>query len=255
VALLLAALALLAPAPSQAGAPGHLLSFAQTPWWPGNRVAREAVVGHSLQGRPIELRQMGDPKWSGELLVFGCIHGDECGAGAVEPLGAGGCPDPSADVFLVPDLNPDGSAAHSRLNGRGVDLNRNFGSQWRPRGRAGDPEYSGPRPFSEPETRLAARIVRALRPAATIWFHQFRGRRPFVRAWGPSVPAARHFAALAQMPFRLMRWPAGTGPNWQNNRLHETSFVVELPEGRLHTGMQIRLSHALLRIGRQVRED
>jgi murein peptide amidase A len=231
------------------------LAFAQTPRQPGNHVARSAVVGRSAQGRPIELHQLGDPKWTGELLVFGCVHGDECGASAVEPLGSGGCPDPSADVFLVPNLDPDGAAAHSRLNGRGVDLNRNFGSQWRPRGRAGDPEYSGPRPFSEPETRLAARIIRALRPAATIWLHQFRGRRPFVRAWGPSAPAARHFAALARMHFRLMPWPDGTGPNWQNRRLHEASFVVELPEGRLHTGMQIRLSQALLRMGRWVRED
>lgn len=218
-------------------------------------MARSAVVGRSAQGRPIELHQLGDPKWSGELLVFGCIHGDECAAGGVEPLGGGGCPDPSADIYVVPDLNPDGAAAGSRLNGRGVDLNRNFGSQWRSRGSAGDLEYPGPRPFSEPETRLAAKIIRALRPAATIWFHQYRGARPFVRAWGAGVPGARHFAALARMPFRAMRWPAGTGPNWQNRRLHETSFVVELPQGRLDPRMHERLGRALLRMGRWVRED
>lgn len=255
MALLLAALALLAPAPSGSGAGDRLLAFAQTPRRPGNLVARSAVVGHSVEGRPIELHQLGDPRWSGELLVFGCIHGDECGAGAVEPLGGGGCPDPSADVYLVPDLDPDGSAARSRLNGRGVDLNRNFGSEWRPAGRPGDAEYPGPRPFSEPETRLAARIVRALRPAATIWFHQHRGRRPFVRAWGGSLPAARHFARLARMPFRAMRWPAGTGPNWQNRALDEASFVVELPQGRVDPQMRERLSEALLRMGRWVRED
>lgn len=190
------------------------LAFARAPRQPGNLLARQEVIGHSVQGRPIELRQLGDPRWSGELLVFGCIHGDECAAGGVAPL-TGGCPDPSADIFLVPDLNPDGAAEGSRLNARSVDLNRNFPSGWRPSGRPGDPEYPGRRPFSEPETRLAARIIRALDPAATIWFHQYRGARPFVRAWGQSVPAARRFAALTRMPFRLMRWPAGTGPNWQ----------------------------------------
>lgn len=253
--ILLAALALLAPAASGSGAPSHLLAFAQTPRTPGNLLARSAVVGHSVEGRAIEVHQLGDPKWSGELLVFGCIHGDECAGDGIEPLGPGGCPDPSADVFLVPDLNPDGAAAGSRLNGRGVDLNRNFGSGWRAAGGPGDPEYPGPRPFSEPESRLAAGIIRALRPAATIWFHQFHGRHPFVRAWGPSVRGGRHFARLAQMPFRAMRWPAGTAPNWQNHALREVSFVVELPQGRLGPGMHARLSRALLRMGRWVRED
>jgi protein MpaA len=248
---LLAALALLAPAPRQADG---LLAFARTPRGPGNLLARTAVVGHSAQGRPIELRQMGDPRWSGELLVFGCVHGDECGASGVEPT-TGGCPDPSADVFLVPNLDPDGAAAGSRLNARGVDLNRNFPSGWRPIGGPGDLEYSGPRPFSEPETRLADRIIRALRPAATIWFHQFRGERPFVRAWGPSVPAGRRFATLARMPFRAMRWPAGTGPNWQNHRFGAPAFVVELPQGRLSPQLRFRLSKALVRMGRWVRED
>jgi len=248
---LLAALALLAPAPQPHDG---FLDFAKTPRRPGNLVARTGVVGHSAQGRPIEVRQVGDPKWPGELLVFGCIHGDECGASAIEPT-IGGCPDPSADIFVVPNLNPDGSAARSRLNADGVDLNRNFLSRWRPSGSPGDPEYSGPRPFSEPETRLAARIIRALQPAATIWFHQYRGQRPFVRAWGHSVAAGRHFAILSRMSFRPMRWPAGTGPNWQNHRFTAPAFVVELPRGRLTSTMRGRLSKTLVRMGRWVRED
>lgn len=248
---LLAALALLAPAPQRHDG---LLGFAQTPRRPGNLVARTGIVGHSVQGRPIEVRQVGDPKWPGELLVFGCIHGDECGASALEPT-TNGCPDPSADILLVPHLDPDGSAVRTRLNAHGVDLNRNFPSQWRPIGQPGDPQYSGPRQFSEPETRLAARIIQALEPAATVWFHQYGGERPFVRAWGQSVAGARHFAALARMPFRLMRWPAGTGPNWQNHRFRAPAFVVELPQGKLAPQMRGRLGKALVRMGRWVRED
>lgn len=251
---LLAALALLAPAP-HASAPGDLLAFAQTPRHPGNLLERVGVVGHSLQGRRIALRQYGDPAWDGELLVFGCIHGDECAARGIQPL-TNGCPDPSADVFVVPDLNPDGEAAHSRLNSRGVDLNRNFASGWKPIGARGDLEYSGPKPFSEPETRLARRLVRELRPAATIWFHQYRGgRRPFVRAWGPSVEAGRHFARLAGISFRRLRWPAGSAPNWQNHNFPGSSFVVELPRGEAKPALRARLSKALVRMGRWVRED
>jgi hypothetical protein len=254
VIALLAALAVIAPAPQRPDTDGSFLAFAETPRGLGNLVGRNKVVSRSAQGRPITIHQLGDPKWSGELLVFGCIHGDECAASGVEPL-TGGCPDPSADIFIVPNLNPDSTADGSRLNGDGVDLNRNFNSGWRRQGRSGDPEYAGPRPFSEPETRLAARIVHALEPAATIWFHQYRGERPFVRAWGRSIAGARHFAALARMPFRAMRWPAGTAPSWQNHRFASPAFVVELPQGRLAGAMRSRLSKALVRMGRWVRED
>jgi murein peptide amidase A len=232
-----------------------LLAFARTPRGPGNLLGRFDVVGRSAQGRPIELHQMGDPRWSGELLIFGCVHGDECGASAVKPT-TFGCPDPGADIYVVPSLNPDGAAGESRLNGRGVDLNRNFPSEWEPIQARWDPQYSGPKPFSEPESRLAARIIRHLRPEATVWFHQYSGARPFVRAWGQSEPAGRRFAQLARMPFRLMRWPAGTAPNWQNHRFRDAaSFVVELPAGRLELEMHGRLAKALVRMGRWVRED
>jgi protein MpaA len=254
MAPLLVALALLASGHGMDERAGFL-SFAQTPRGPGNLLERSGWVGRSAEGRPIELTQFGDPAWSGKLLVFGCIHGDECGASGIVPL-AGGCPDPGADIHVVPNLNPDGAAAGSRLNGRGVDLNRNFLSGWMPREAPGDPQYAGPHPFSEPETRLAAWIIRELRPAATIWFHQYRGARPFVRAWGPSVPGAKPFARLARMPFRLMRWPAGTAPNWQSHRFPgAASFVVELPRGAVGTAMRSRLSDALDRMGRWVRED
>lgn len=232
------------------------MAFARTPRR-GNLLSRNKVIGHSLAGQPIGLHQSGDPKWSGELLVFGCIHGDECAAGKVQPVSplSGSCPDPSADIYFLSNLNPDGATAGSRLNARGVDLNRNFPSEWKRIGAPFSPQYSGPRPFSEPETRLAAQVVRAVRPAATIWVHQYWGERPFVRAWGQSVEGGRKFAGLARMPFRAMRWPAGTGPNWQNHNFGGAAFVVELPRGELRPRMRERLSKAIVRMGRWVRED
>ncbi len=213
------------------------------------------VLSRSVKGRPIELKHVGNPNLPGKLLIFGCIHGDECGASALEPL-ENGCPDPEVNAFLVPDLDPDGSAARSRLNGHGVDLNRNFGSGWRPIGPPGSLEYAGPRPFSEPETRLAARLVRELRPRATVWFHQDWGRRAFVRAWGQSAPAGRRFAKLAGIAFRLLPWPAGTGPNWQNHRFPgAASFVVETPRGKLSSSLRSRLTAAISALGEEVGED
>lgn len=248
---ILATLALLATPHHQSGDPADFLAFSQTPVGPGNLLGRNGTIGRSVEGRPIELRQLGDPALPGEVLVFGCVHGDECGASGLEP-GLNGCPDPHADIYFVPDLNPDGAAHRNRLNGQGVDLNRNFSAGWKPIGRRGSPQYSGPRSFSEPEARLAARVIRQLEPEVTIWFHQHWGENGFVRAWGQSAPAARRFARLAGLPFRLMPWPAGTAPNWQNHRFPGTSsFVVELPRGRLTPRLRGRLSMAIDRLARR----
>jgi protein MpaA len=206
---------------------------------PHRAVVRTArvTVGRSVEGRPIRAvarNGIGNAR-GGEgggplVLAFGCIHGDECaGIGALHRAERG-CPPYGDGLVLVRNLNPDGRAAGTRTNADGVDLNRNFASGWRPIGAAGDPQYSGPAPFSEPETRIAGRLIRALRPDVTIWFHQEPAR--LVRAWGPSVPVARDYARLSGEPFFRMPWLAGTAPNWQNHRFAGTSsFVVELPSG------------------------
>jgi murein peptide amidase A len=237
--------------------PRGFLAFTRTPRFPGNLLLRAGIAGRSVEGRPIGLRQLGDPAIAGRLMVFGCIHGDECGASGIEPRSPrSGCPDPRADIYVVPNLNPDGAAAGTRLNGRGVDLNRNFPAAWRPIGRRGDPQYSGPHPLSEPETRLAARLVRAIHPEVTIWFHEDYARRPFVRAWGPSRAAARRFSHLAGMPFRAIPWPDGTAPNWQSHRFPGTaSFVVELPHEQPGAAAESRLDRAVDLLGREVGED
>jgi protein MpaA len=176
------------------------------------------------------------------VLVVGCIHGDEPAGTAVVWRLARMHPD--VDLWLVPNANPDGYVRGARQNGRGVDLNRNFPSEWRPRGHRGDPEYSGPRPLSEPESRALVRLIERVRPRLTIWYHQ---PQTVVRAWGQSVAAARRFARLAGMRFRALRWPRGTAPNWQNHRFPGTSsFVVELPPGPLPAGAAERQARAVL---------
>jgi murein peptide amidase A len=190
---------------------------------------KEVTLGHSADGRPIQAWATDGLRSHGPLiLVFGCIHGDECAGMDVLARVRHNCPPHAAGIVAVRNLNPDGLALGTRLNGDGVDLNRNFAYDWRPIGVPGDPEHSGSAPFSEPETRLARHLIRALHPDITIWFHQ--QAEPLVRAWGPSVPAARRYARLAGDPFVPMPWMDGTAPNWQNHAFPGTaSFVVELP--------------------------
>lgn len=187
------------------------------------------LLGRSSQGREIRAFERGNPLAPRRVLVFGCIHGTECAALAVTRRLLAMQP-ADVDLWVVPNLNPDGYAAGVRVNARGVDLNRNFPSGWHPIGVRGNPEFSGPRPLSELETRIAKRLILEVRPNVTIWYHQ---PLDLVRAWGTSIPPARRFAQRVGLPFRALPWLAGTAPNWQNRKHHGASFVVELPPGPL----------------------
>jgi protein MpaA len=137
---------------------------------------------------------------------------------------------PGVDLWLIPTINPDGQAAATRQNARGVDLNRNFPWRWRPLGPRGTQQYAGTHALSETESRIAHSFIAHRRPAVTIWFHQPLG---VVDESGGSLAVERRFARLAGLPLRrLPRYP-GSASTWQNHRLRgTTAFVVELPPGR-----------------------
>jgi protein MpaA len=202
--------------------------------------AHVEVIGRSVQGRPIRAFELrGGSK---VVLVFGCIHGNErAGIPVVKLLERRAVP--GIDLWLVPDLNPDGVARGTRQNAHGVDLNRNFPAMWLRIGRPGSPQYSGTRPLSEPESRAARNLIRRLRPRLTIWFHQ---PQALVRAWGPSRAAGRRFARLAGMRYRSLAWPNGSAPNWQNHLdPRSPSFVVELPAGPIAPSRAVQLAQAV----------
>jgi murein peptide amidase A len=201
------------------------------------------VFGYSERGRAIRAHRYGDFSSPWTILVVGCIHGDECEGIDITKRLARGPLLSGVDLWVVHNLNPDGRRLGTRLNGRGVDLNRNFGSEWTPNGERWDPQYSGPRPWSERETRLARRLVRHVRPDITIWYHQ---PQAIVRAWGGSAGKARRYARLAGTPYHSIRWLHGTAPNWQNHRFPgAASFVVELPPGRLGATAAARHARAV----------
>ena len=205
------------------------------------------LLGRSELGAPVRAYRAGDPTHWRKVLVVGCIHGNECAGSAV--VHALRRTRPKADLWLVPTVNPDGRRLRVRVNGRGVDLNRNFPSEWRRRGRPWHPLYAGSRPWSERESRIVRRLVHRVRPDVTIWYHQ---PQKVVRAWGASVPEARRFARLAGERFRAIRWPNGTAANWQNHRFPgTTSFVVELGPGSMSAVAVRRHARAIVRLAQE----
>ena len=182
-----------------------------------------APVGASTRGLLIRSFTLGSGR--PRILVFGCIHGNECAGSVVATRLLHARPPRRGSITVVQDVSPDGHAAKRRGNARGVDLNRNFPGTWRPI------RTAGPAPASEVETRLAMQLIRRLRPDVTIWFHQPQG---LVRAWGPSVPIARRYARLAGMRFARLQRPPGAATGWQAGAMPASrSFVVELAPGEL----------------------
>ena len=203
------------------------------------------ATGRSVEGRQIEAIDVGADRDHGpNILVVGCIHGNEpAGIAIAQELRAGPVPQ-SADLWVLPDLNPDGVAAGTRQNAHRVDLNRNVPWHWRPLGTPGFQQYSGPRALSEPESRFAEQLILRLRPQITIWFHQPQG---LVDLSGGDPRVERRFAQLVGLPAReLTRYP-GSAASWGNARLPgSTAFVVELPPGRLRSTAVNRYADALL---------
>jgi murein endopeptidase len=188
-------------------------------------VSKRVVIGRSVGDRPIMAYRLGTPRLARRVLVVGNIHGDEPAGLEVTRRLISRARAHGASLWVVPTLNPDGLAAGTRHNARGVDLNRNFPYEW-----DATLGVSGARPLSEPEARAAVRLIRRLRPAVTIWFHQPQW---LVRARGRSAGVARRYARLTGARFRALRSPPGSATNWQSHRMRARSFVVELRPGRI----------------------
>jgi murein peptide amidase A len=205
-----------------------------------------SVLGSSVLGRFIVGIERGDPKAAVKVVVVGCIHGNECaGIGVVRALEEARLP-AGIDLWLVPDANPDGRAALTRVNAHGVDLNRNFPWQWKPSPEAGNPHYSGPYPVSEPESRILYTLLETVRPRLVIWYHQ---QLDVVDESGGDIALERLYSHLVGLRLRrLPRYP-GSATSWANHAFPgSTSFVVELPRGPLTPAAAHRHALAVLAV-------
>jgi protein MpaA len=198
---------------------------------------RLGILGHSVDGRPIRVREIGDPKSARRILVVGCVHGDEAAGEAITRRLRAVRPPAGTSLWIVDDLNPDGCAGGTRQNAHGVDLNRNSPWRWRHIGTPGGTFYAGPRPLSEPESRAIVHAVRALHPAISIWYHQHAA---LIDASGGDPRVERDYARAAALPLRRLERFPGSITGWQNATFPgTTAFVVELPAGRL-SGRAVR---------------
>jgi len=135
------------------------------------------TFGQSVSGAPL-LRfdwSLNSPK-KHRVLILGGTHGNEVeGVIAAETL-VGRLIEKNPfkmAISIVPNLNPDGVFHLTRVNGNGVDLNRNMPTKdWNPK--ALDPKYPpGPNPGSEPETKAVIRLLESFKPSMVFSLHSF----------------------------------------------------------------------------------
>lgn len=131
--------------------------------------------GNTPLGLPITAYRFGNgtgPK----VLILGGVHGDEiegviCALGLLKSFQSSF--PYNLNLTLVPMFNPEGVLNKTRMNSRGVDLNRNLPTKdWSPEIKT--PRYNpGPYPNSEPENQALAEFIQNEKPAFLLSLHSW----------------------------------------------------------------------------------
>ena len=143
---------------------------------------KTTVFGNSSLGLPIMAYEFGEPlkgKSSQplpEILILGGVHGDEIEGlwAAMGLLKAFSASFPyQLSLTLVPQFNIEGVLNKTRMNGRGVDLNRNLPTKdWSPEVKT--PRYHpGPHPNSESENQALCNYIEQKKPQMILTLHSW----------------------------------------------------------------------------------
>lgn len=194
---------------------------------PPSTVAESRVIGTSVQGRQIVAHRVGSGRL--RVVVIGVIHGDEDAGLAITDLLQRAAPPAGVELWIVPTMNPDGTALGIRGNANRVDLNRNFPYKWAAMGEPGYWQYAGPSRASEPETVAMTAFLRDLKPALGIWYHQDL----FMISPGTGLDGRirAHYARATGLPLKRITGGTYTGvaATWQRSTIRGAlAFVVEL---------------------------
>lgn len=131
-----------------------------------------------------------------EVLILGGVHGDEieglwAAFGLLQSLMVSSSY--KLNLTLVPQFNIEGVLNKTRMNGRGVDLNRNLPTKdWSPEIKT--PKYNpGPSPNSEPENQALCKYIETKKPQFILSLHSWH---PVLNVNGNCLAQAEVLAKL-----------------------------------------------------------
>jgi protein MpaA len=182
-------------------------------------------AGLSVQGRPVTAIAIGNGDQC--VMFIGGIHGNE-------PAGVGLCQQLAAylgaheelvyglKVIIVPAANPDGLAAGTRGNSRGVDINRNFAT-----GNYTASAVNGGQAMSQPEAQYLRGLIDRYRPARIITIHQ---PLSCIDYDGPAQALASAVARASGLPVKKLGARPGSLGSYAGVENGIAVVTVELPQ-------------------------
>lgn len=210
-------------------------------------------IGKSIDGSAIELCHVGGSRvgFKDSLLVIGSVHGNEpAGVAVVEELKKIGA-QTNTDLWVIANANPDGAKLGTRQNKNGVDINRNFPTNWLP-SEIGSKTYSGTNPASEPETQSLMRAIDLIKPSVLITIHQPYGLVDC--SVGKDEQLDERLAALTGLPATCIPGEMADSPTntytgtislWFNSRYQMASALALELEAQVSSEQTIKYAKAL----------
>ena len=181
------------------------------------------IVGSSVRGSPIMTQVFG--QGPDVVLIMATIHGNEpAGTPLVRRLAKqlnnnlqllNG-----RTVILLPLANPDGYAADTRQNARGVDLNRDFAAA----NRINSPT-TGRYALSEPEARIIKQLITQYTPNRIVTIHQ---PLACIDYDGPARPIADRMAQYCDLPVRKLGARPGSLGSYAGETLRIPTITFEM---------------------------
>ena len=192
----------------------------------------EIEFGRSVQNRPLTFIRRGNPNGI-RVLVVGVIHGDETAGLAVTDLLKKMEVPANVDLWILPELNPDGIFLKTRQNANKVDLNRNFPVRWKPLGEVGFWQWAGNGPATEPEVLAMMKLGKVIQPQFNVWYHQDYFR--ISPGLGRDGDIRERYAMLVDLPLLKIAGGtySGTATMWADtlNKNDTVSLLVEFGKG------------------------
>lgn len=190
------------------------------------------TIAYSVKGRPLQVATFG--RGERRVLWIGGIHGDEReGRVATEELPEALAATPGAldrvTLTILEDANPDGTAANTRGNANGVDLNRNYPAKnFKPL------RAYGISPLSQPESRAVHDLILKGDFDLVIVAHSWRNDH-FINFDGPGQEAAAMFSRLSGYAVRdsgdMAPTPGSLG-SWCGRTMGVPILTLEYHRGR-----------------------
>jgi protein MpaA len=145
------------------------------------------TAGQSTEGRPLIYSEFGNSDSKNTTLIFSLVHGDEItplylGMQIAQYIKRHKSNYPDSHIIVAPLVNPDGffRQPRTRMNARGVDINRNFLTAdwnahalraWKIKYKSDPRRYPGSVARSEPETIFQEDLIKKFHPQKILTIH------------------------------------------------------------------------------------